>query len=366
MKKLCNIYVFPSYYRETIYKELDKSFQSTFIFGDEKYRIKKLDLGLLKTVKQVHVSSFGVARFQWGILKYAFKRYDYYLINTDTNYITSWIFLFILRFFRKKKVYLWVHGLYGNESRKQLAIRKLFYCLTDGLFLYGDYSRSLLIKQNINPAKLFVVHNSLDYEKQLALRNTIKTNGLFSSHFGNTNHVIVMIGRLNDRKGLDKLFYAMDYLKQRDETYNAVIIGDGEYRESLEKLVETLELSENVWFYGACYDEERNAELLNNADLCVVPGDVGLTAIHSMMFGVPVITHNYFPTQGPEFEVIKDGVTGAFYNCGNIISLADTISNWFKAHINSREKVREDCYKIIDSEWTPEFQMQVFKEVLGV
>ena len=56
---------------------------------------------------------------------------------------------------------------------------------------------------------------------------------------------------------------------------------------------------------GECYSEETNAKLIYNADLCVAPGNIGLTAIHVMMFGCPAITHNDFKWQMPEFEAIK-------------------------------------------------------------
>jgi glycosyltransferase involved in cell wall biosynthesis len=84
-------------------------------------------------------------------------------------------------------------------------------------------------------------------------------------------------------------------MRSRGFFCNAVLIGDGEDRLRLEGIVKERGVNKQVWFYGACYDEKQNAELIYNADMCVVPGDVGLTAIHSMMFGTPVISHNYFP-----------------------------------------------------------------------
>ena len=58
--------------------------------------------------------------------------------------------------------------------------------------------------------------------------------------------------------------------------------------------MENLNLQDQIWFYGACYDESKLGELIFNADLCVSPGNVGLTAVHSMGYGTPVITHNNF------------------------------------------------------------------------
>ena len=104
--------------------------------------------------------------------------------------------------------------------------------------------------------------------------------------------------------------------------------------------------------------------MLYNADICVVPGDIGLTAIHSLTFGVPVITHDCFKYQGPEFEAVKEGVTGSFYEYSSVDSLAKHVRLWFESHRLDREAVRQACYHEIDNYWTPEFQLSVLKDYL--
>ena len=160
------------------------------------------------------------------------------------------------------------------------------------------------------------------------------------------------------------LIDAVTLLKQRGCAYNIVFIGDGEMRQDLECLVAKKNLTNNVWFFGACYDEQTNAELIYNADLCVAPGNVGLTAMHTMVFGCPVITHDDFKWQMPEFEAITKGITGDFFRYGNIDSLAETINNWLLSKRNKREEVRQNCFKEIDNNWNPKFQMEIFKEHL--
>jgi glycosyltransferase involved in cell wall biosynthesis len=121
-----------------------------------------------------------------------------------------------------------------------------------------------------------------------------------------------------------------------------------------------------VWFYGACYDERQIAELIYNADLCIAPGNIGLTAMHSLVFGCPAISHNDFKWQMPEFESIHPGITGDFFEMGNVESLADIISRWFAEHKGKREEIRQACYNEIDTYWTPEFELSVLKNALDV
>ena len=98
--------------------------------------------------------------------------------------------------------------------------------------------------------------------------------------------------------------------------------------------------------------------------MCVSPGNVGLTAIHAMMFGTPVITHNDFPYQGPEFEAIKSGVTGDFFSKGDVDSMKMVIIKWFKEHEN-REAVRMSCYSEIDENWNPHIQVRIISNVIN-
>ena len=212
--------------------------------------------------------------------------------------------------------------------------------------------------------KLFAIHNSLDYDTQKALRERIQPSDIYKEHFKNDHPTIIFIGRLIKDKKLDILVDALAKLRERDEMYNLVFVGNGTQKEELESHVSRLSLNEQVWFYGACYDECTNAELIFNSDLCIVPGAIGLTAIHSMMFGVPVITHDYFPNHGPEFESIKSGITGEYFKHNDSKSLVSAIQSWFSIHRDDRDAVRQACFNEIDTKWNPYFQMDMIKKNL--
>ena len=97
--------------------------------------------------------------------------------------------------------------------------------------------------------------------------------------------------------------------------------------------------------------------MIYNADLCVSPGNVGLTAMHSLAYGTPVITHNDFGHQMPEFEAIHEGINGTFFKEGNVESLAESIVQWSEEKKEKRDEVRHACYEEIDTQWTPDFQI---------
>lgn len=363
MVKVCCIFNAAAHYCKSIYSLMDVSFDCKFVFGDESPSVKRFDVSILKDVTQLRYRSLGSIVIMPGMLKYAFKGYNYYIITPATNSISMWLFLLILKLFPRKKVYTWTHGMYGYESKRQLFFKRLQYDLCDGEFVYGDYAIKLMTDKGYSHEKLFPIHNSLDYDEQLKLRNSNLSSNIYKEHFGNDNPVLVVIGRLNRRKKLPMLLKALSKLKKQNERVNVVVIGDGEERDFLIDEAKRMGVSSQLWLYGACYDERKNAELLYNSDICVMPGDIGLTAIHSLMFGVPVITHNAFEHHGPEFESVIPGETGLFFEHDNVDSLVDNIKQWLTSG-RSRECVREACYKVIDQNWNPYYQIGILKQVL--
>lgn len=356
-----------SHYRKAVFLLMDQTFEIDYLFGDSLDDIKQMDTSLLKGHVEKTKTKYVIGRWYWqpGLVGKVFKPYERYLLVCETRALSTWAFCLLARLFGKsKKVYFWSHGWYGKETKLETVIKKvLFHLPGGGVFLYGNYARDLMIKEGFNPDRLYTIHNSLDYEKQLSLRKQMVASDVFTKHFGNDKKVIIMIGRLNGRKQLHLLLEAVRDMKSRGQGYNVVFVGDGEEREKLEKLAVEYQLKGQVWFYGACYDEVTNAELIYNSDLCVMPGDIGLTAMHCMIFGTPCITHDSFPHQGPEFEAIKPGVTGEFFRHNDVVDLESSITRWFDNHTD-REVIRQDCYKEIDEQWTPQFQIEVLKKHL--
>ena len=229
--------------------------------------------------------------------------------------------------------------------------------------LYGNYSKNLMIKEGFDKNKLHVIYNSLDYELQIKVRESLSLTTVFYDYFKNYNKTLIFIGRLTKVKRLDILLELQASFNKKNINYNIVIVGDGEDRSRLECLVCKMNLK-NIWFYGSTYNENEIGNLIYNSDLCVSPGNVGLTALHAMMYGTPVCTNNLFTEQMPEFETIDYPRTGFFFERNNVESLSNSISNWFTIN-RSRDEVRKYCYEKIDRFYNPKFQLSLLKYVLN-
>jgi len=366
--KICLIYNFAQHYRTSIFRLIDQEFDCSFVFGDKYLNVKKMDYSLLKgEVMEVSTKKLlGGWLYRPGIQKLLRKDFDLYLMLGESRVLSTWRFCIKARLFhRKKRIYFWTHGWYGKESRTEKLLKKLFFRLPNGgIFLYGDYARNLMIKEGFNPDKLYVIHNSLAYDEQVSVRQQLAKKPIYQEHFGNDNPNLFFVGRLTRIKKLDMAIRAIAQLKENGLNYNMTFIGGGDIQSELEALSGELGVHDNVWFYGPCYDEKVLGEMIYNADLCVSPGNIGLTAMHALVFGTPAITHDDFPHQMPEFEAIREGVTGTFFMNGNVDSLAERIAGWFEKHKDDREVVRKDCMKEIDESWTPQYQIDVLKQYL--
>lgn len=363
--KLCLIFNAAPKYREAIYSLIDEEYDCDWYFGPTHSGIKEMDFNILKNVNHYKIWGNPQASYwQRGIISLLFRRkYNVFLMTAESRSITDYLFFLIARILGKR-VYVWTHGWYGKETRYEAAIKHWMFNQVTGIFVYGNYARNLMVDNGIDPKKIYTIHNSLDHEKQLQIREHIQKSDIYKEHFKNEYPTIIFIGRLTLVKKLGMLVQALADLRNKGKYYNLIFVGDGPEKSHLIELALKFGLSDNIWFYGSCYDEDENAKLIYNADVCVSPGNVGLTAIHVMTFGCPVITHNSFKLQMPEFEAITPGRTGDFFTIDDVGSLMDTISLWFVNNVHRREAIRQYCYDEIDNNWTPEFQMKVIRENL--
>jgi glycosyltransferase involved in cell wall biosynthesis len=223
--------------------------------------------------------------------------------------------------------------------------------------VYGRWSKQIAIEEGFDPSKVHVIGNCLDLAAQqsaLSAMPETRPEEVRIALFGeSTTAVVACTSRLTRVRRLDMLLDALVILRDKGHKTNVIIIGDGPERVNLEKQAAKLDIS--VAFIGACYDESRIGELLRASNVTVAPGKVGLTAMHSMAFGIPVVTHGNHEEQMPEFEAIVPGKTGALFKEGNLNSLADAIKPWIQEQW-PRSQTSLDCQTIVDRFWSPKFQ----------
>jgi glycosyltransferase involved in cell wall biosynthesis len=100
-----------------------------------------------------------------------------------------------------------------------------------------------------------------------------------------------------------------------------------------------------------------------HARAVVSPGKVGLTAIHALAYGTPVITHANFDVQRPEFEAILPGQTGDFFPEGDVDELAQVLTRWLDTPRSEDE--RRSAVASIEANYTPKRQVELIEAALS-
>ena len=305
--------------------------------------------------------------YQVGILSKCLKTdYNAYILPGEMHNISNWIAALICRI-RKKPVLFWGHGVYGNEKYIKKVIRQLYNKIADYHLVYGKRARNLMIESGFSPNNIYTVYNSLDYyvhKKLYESRNQVDLEKLKIKLFPDHRElpVVIFIGRLTKEKKITYLLEAISLSKQKGNKYHCLIVGGGGEMENLKRRSESLGISDSVCFYGPSYDEEINSNLLMLAECCVSPGNVGLTAIHSLSLGTPVITHSNFYNQGPEVEAVIENETGLFFEENDVCSLSNIIDDM----ILNKKKISMEakCIEQVKEFWNPINQAAIFDEAV--
>lgn len=366
--KVLITYHYIAHYRLPIFSELSKSKNVMFNFAAGVKTDIPIKIVTNEDLSYIKLKNYWLLnrRILWqkGILKLIFKNFDHYIFLGNPYFLSTWISL-ILCYFFNKKASIWTHGVTKKLNNPKKIILKILWKLSDKIYVYGHYAKNKMIEYGVKPEKIVVIYNSLDYRTQVGIKKKVDKNNVYINHFKNENPVLIFIGRLTKVKKLNQILKALNILKDSKINCNLIFIGEGEEKEKLKSLASDLAIEENIWFYGSCYEEKQIANLLVNSRVCVAPGNVGLTAMHALVYGVPVITHSDFEFQMPEFESIQDGITGSFFKKDDVFDLVNKLRYWITMSNSQYNKNSILCSKIIDEKYNPIVQKEIFENILN-
>lgn len=188
-------------------------------------------------------------------------------------------------------------------------------------------SSKLLSKLLKIPDAVVAVSNSMRkklHEEKIMYRIQYMGNGFDKKVFYNKNikrkDQLINIANLRWQKGQDYLIGAFAKLHEFYPNYNLVIIGDGDYREKLENLVDEFDIGENVVFKGICSRETINDELN------ISKGFV----LSSVIEGSPKVILEAMATGTPVVSTDVGNVRSVVRDCG-IIVIPQNVEALYKA-----------------------------------
>ena len=291
---------------------------------------------------------------------------DAIIAHANPNSLTAWALL-MLGLIMGIPVLLWGHGLLKHETGPKWWLRKAFYRLGAGHLLYGNYAKKLLVERGLPPEKLFVVYNSLDYDAQRIVAREISREDIakFRADLGLAPEakLVAFTGRLQRVKRLDMLLEAAARLQNRRAGLHVALVGTGDEGASLAQLARDLGIESLVHFLGESYDEHFLGTLFKASEACVIPSGAGLTIMHAMAYGTPVILHDDLGRHGPEWEAVQEGVTGFFYRAGDAEHLAEKIERVVFGAVN-KQSMNEACAEVMRTRYNPHVQTRILADAV--
>jgi len=245
------------------------------------------------------------------------RRYD--LIIEDINKLP-----FFTPLYAKCPVVAVVPHLFGTTVFQETSPPLALYVWSYELFIPFAYrsapfiaiSESTvedLVKRGIPRERVFLVHCGLDH-------------GTFcrdSSVEISEEPTVIFLGRLRKYKGVQILLRAMVKVRERVPGARLLVVGDGPYKGSLERLAARLGIAEFVTFAGFVPSGER-VEMLRKSHVAVSPSPKegwGLTVVEANACGTPVVA-----SRSPGLrDSVRHGETGFLVRHGDVEELAGRV-----------------------------------------
>lgn len=207
-------------------------------------------------------------------------------------------------------------------------------------WMYNQYSNVICISRQAEEnlrvsigkcrAEITTIYNGIDVESF----HKGRSNPILRQ--GSTRFVAVMVAGFRYQKDQDTLIKA--FARLDNAKYELWLVGDGERRETLEKLVEELGLQSNVRFFGW---RSNIAEILHTADAVVMSSHfegLSLSNIEGMSVGKPFIAS--------DVDGLREMTQGAglLFPHGDDKALAEIIE---RLHNDQQlyQKVADACYQ---------------------
>jgi glycosyltransferase involved in cell wall biosynthesis len=210
----------------------------------------------------------------------------------------------------------------------ELYERLLLKLRFDRIISVSEFTKKRLTAKGINPKKIQVIPDGVNLEEFDFTCKKEKTP------------TICYIGRLVETKKVDVLIKAISVLKKDFPKIRCNIIGTGKDKERLEKLTNSLNLTENVSFLGFMKDTKDVRKILKSNTLLCLPSVVegfGIVLVEAMASGVPYICSDIDVFK----EITENGKGGMLFNKNSERDLAEKVNCLLKNKKVYKKKINE-------------------------
>ena len=308
----------------------------------------------IRPLRNYSVGSDVKALWQSGLLsKIISRRFDIVIAEFNIRIISNVIACLLSKAMRRRFAW-WGHGITADSSALTIRIRRWLISISDGIVTYDDVSARRLVDSGVPSNKVFVAMNSIDTDGIAEI--TKKARNL-------PRNRILCIGRLIATKKVDLLIKAFASARENlpgDTTLT--VVGNGPERAELGLLVSRLGVESSVEFTGTIYDEDRLGPYFLSSWICVSPGYVGLSAIHSLAYGLPMLVARDEP-HSPEISALEDGVNSVYFDSDEPDELARVLVE-LSGRPQYMEKLSFAAIKTVQDRYSVQAMTRTFEEIV--
>ena len=309
MKKILIIQNKILHYRKALYNELSNYYNITVLHSGDKSLVKE------DRYKEVISSKtkFLTFEIQHSLFSEVRKDYDVVIAMFDLHWLKNFLIPSIVK---KNTEFIW-WGQWLTDKNIADYLKVYFSNKNVKSILYTESEKKRLIHEGVKEENLFVANNTFDVGERYKCFQELDKN------------TILFVGSLDKRKELDVLLKAFsEIIEIIPKSINLVIIGDGEEKENLIKLIGKLSLKKRVSMKGKITSNQDLIEYYKKALVNVSFGQAGLSVLQSFGYGVPFITKTNAISGGEKTNIIQ-GYNGYFCedNVESLVHLLQILSN---------------------------------------
>jgi glycosyltransferase involved in cell wall biosynthesis len=316
-----------------IAKNIKDRFNTTVLLGGNGELKEKLGKIGVKTItlknSERNTNIFKDIKLLFELFK-VFKTEKPDIIHLNSSKI-GFIGTIVGRILGIKNIIFTVHGWAFNENRPWWQ-RFVFWTMQTKTVFFSHHTIAVSenIKRQLKPKwlqkKIVVIYNGIDdlvfLDKDSAKKELINkiAKNLDSKITG--NKVIGTISELHKNKGLEYVIRAFKKLDQQilNQT-NMLIIGEGEERNNLEKIIANLNLQDKVFLLGAVPDAYKYLKAFDIFTLTSITEAFPYSILEAGKAELLVIASNV----GGIPEIIEDNKSGILTKVGDIEKISETV-----------------------------------------
>jgi sugar transferase (PEP-CTERM/EpsH1 system associated) len=218
------------------------------------------------------------------------------------------------------------HGMKTSGTRQPVTLDRLG--LVDAFVTVSDDARRIaLASAGGNPARVRTIVNGVDTRAYRRAETGARARVRRALQLPDDAFVFGIVARLSAAKDHANLFRAFAALAGADGRAHLVVVGDGELRGDLERLVDELRMQERIHMIGS---RDDIAELVGAFDAFVLSSyteGLAMTLLEAMAAELPIVATSV----GGNAEVVVDGETGLVVPPRDTARLADAL-RWMSSH----------------------------------